>query len=300
MDDIYTPKTRKGHLSRPSTASQADGYSRVRGRTPLRQYPPVSYGADSTAEESGGAGPSKSTGSGGVNKLWSNVRRSMSSGGAGKKSRAGVAAAGMYSTPVESLPPMTTPHSYHDSPATSPTIEQIAMGLHISRTPHLGSSSKAYHPRSRQSDTPEGPRGPPAPSRATRPSHARRGSAPPIILPPPPARSSLKKQPPASTPSLTSNTLTPSDSNASLSTLTSTTPSTPRSNRSASTSTRSLNMSFSKLQFGMRLLLPRKNSAPTPTTLSDDDSASSETTPRKVVRFSVVSGESTGKSTGGP
>ncbi|EKM50695.1 uncharacterized protein PHACADRAFT_166379 [Phanerochaete carnosa HHB-10118-sp] len=192
----------------------------------------------------------------------------------------------MHSTPEESLPPApSSPYPYHKSSVTSPTIEQIAMGLHISRTPHLVSSPRTCHARSRHSDTPETPRCVSTPPRPSRPLHFRRGSAPAISLPPPPARSSLKK------PASISNPLTPSDSNASLSTLTSTAPSTPHSNRSASTST-SRSVFSSKLHLGMRLLLPgRKSSASSTATTSDDGSASSELTPRKVVRFSAVSGE---------
>ncbi|GJE93883.1 hypothetical protein PsYK624_100480 [Phanerochaete sordida] len=283
---------RKPPFRLPS-ASHIENPSRVRGRTQLRQQQPASYAAVGTpfsAANSNEPGPSSSgpSSSGGVNKIWSNVRRSIShGGGAVKKGMNGIAATGMRSTPEESLPPPSSPsYSHHDSQATSPTIEQIAMGLHISRTPHLGSSPRTYHARSRYSDSPETPRGVSTPSRPSRPLHVRRGSAPAISLPPPPARSSLKK------PVSLSNPLTPSDSNVSLSTLTSTAPSTPRSNRSASTST-SRSVFSSKLHLGMRLLLPsRKNSSSSAVTLSDDDSASSELTPRKVVRFSVVSGES--------
>ncbi|KAI0339672.1 hypothetical protein BDW22DRAFT_578942 [Trametopsis cervina] len=193
----------------------------------------------------------------------------------------------MYSTPEESLRPSRSPV---DTLPRSPTIEQIAMGLHISRTPHLG-ASKAYSPRSRHRDPPEALS--PHPRNPTRPTHRRGDSAPPTIvqLPPPPQRSAMRK--PESTggslPSL-SVPLTPSDSHTSLSTLTSThAPSTPRSSRSGSVRAATF---ASRLQFSMsRLLLPmRKNSAASlmSASTSTSDASSAELAPRKTVRFSAV------------
>lgn len=207
----------------------------------------------------------------------------------------------MYSTPEESLAPSSSRFDFFDRPVTSPTIEQIAMGLHISRTPHFG-SSKAFNSTARYRDTPDAPpRSVSSPLLPSRPSHRRRGSAPPSViqLPPAPARPSLKKPILPFEPTRSSSApLTPTDSFASLSTLTSTGgPATPRSNRSDSTrSTRSGSFA-SKLQYSMsRLLLPmRRNSSTSVTTMSNnssEDSASAELTPRKVVRFSAITGTS--------
>ncbi|KAG6898325.1 hypothetical protein C0992_011917 [Termitomyces sp. T32_za158] len=70
---------------------------------------------------------------------------------------------GMISTPAERSLPTST--RYRDSAASRPTIEQIAMGLHTSRTPHLRPLNAGL---------------PPVPQ-------SRR------VLPPPPARPSLKQ-----------------------------------------------------------------------------------------------------------
>src|SRR5262249_23393907 len=63
---------------------------------------------------------------------------------------------------------------FPDVASTPPTIEQIAMGLHISRTPHLRQVNKR----------------PPPPPLGSDGSH---DSLPPRVHAPPPARSSLKK-----------------------------------------------------------------------------------------------------------
>ncbi|KAF7795017.1 hypothetical protein EIP86_006161 [Pleurotus ostreatoroseus] len=203
---------------------------------------------------------------------------------------------GMQSTPEESLTP-TDLHAragpytygfygYDNARATSPTIEQIAMGLHISRTPHLG-PAKGYgqsHSRSRRRDTPDGARSVSPPPTRARPSHHRRDSAPVPLLPPP---SSLKPASKPSTPPAAPPT--PSDSNVSLSTITtSTTPSTPQSTASGHSSMAHFS---TRLHQRMSKLLPGKRntlSSITSTVSSDDDSATSELTPRKVVRFSVL------------
>ncbi|KAM5536588.1 hypothetical protein V8D89_009683 [Ganoderma adspersum] len=207
---------------------------------------------------------------------------------------------GMYSTPAESSPPTPSAFSFHDRPDTRPTIEQIAMGLHISRTPHLLSprqSSQAphtHHLSRRSVDVSPGrsPLRPDLPSRRTSLPASASGFT---ILPPPPARSSLKKT--ARPPTAESATLAPSASDASLSTLTSNGPSTPRSVRSAPAT------SFpGKLRLEMLRLLPsrkgslsgssssRSDSPGVMTASSDADSLSSGvglTPRRKAVRFST-------------
>ncbi len=206
----------------------------------------------------------------------------------------------MYSTPAESSPPMSSAFSFHDRPDTRPTIEQIAMGLHISRTPHLlpprpPSQTPLPHPLSRRSVhvSPGGvPARPILPSQRTSLPASASGFT---ILPLPPARSSLKKT--TRPPTAESATLAPSASDASLSTLTSNGPSTPRSIRSAPAT------SFpGKLRLEMLRLLPsrmgslsgssstRSDSPGVMTPSSDADSLSSGggiTPRRKAVRFST-------------
>ncbi|KAJ7245151.1 hypothetical protein B0H12DRAFT_1325385 [Mycena haematopus] len=97
--------------------------------------------------------------------------------------------------------PYAPPRFRYDTAAARPTVEQIAMGLHLSRTPHLRGTPKY-----------------PAPASHPQPSHK------PVPLPPPPARSSLKKTPPpvlvpvhASTSSTTDVTSTQSSDRSSTS-----------------------------------------------------------------------------------
>lgn len=207
---------------------------------------------------------------------------------------------GMYSTPAESSPPTPSGYSFHDRPDTRPTIEQIAMGLHISRTPHIlsprspsSSHSHSHHHHSRRSV--DSPRTRTHDQLLTRPTpHTRRSSTSAIVLPPPPPRSSLKKS--THPPTAESATLAPSASDASLSTLTTQTsngPSTPRSTQSAPAT------SFpGKLRLEMLRLLPsrkgsfsagssRSDSPRLMTPSSDAGSLSGGLTPRKSVRFSA-------------
>ncbi|EIW58543.1 uncharacterized protein TRAVEDRAFT_58751 [Trametes versicolor FP-101664 SS1] len=202
-----------------------------------------------------------------------------------------------YSTPAESCAPTPSPYNFHDRPDTRPTIEQIAMGLHISRTPHAlpHRSAQAFHPPSSRSG--DSPRASSHSHLLTRPNaHTRRASMSAVVLPPPPARSSLKKSSTAST--AESSLLATSASDASISTmttLTSNAPSTPRSVQSASAT------SFpGKLRMEMLRLLPsrkgtlassvRSDSPSVMTQNSDNDSVTSELTPRKMVRFSTGPG----------
>ncbi|KAI0675849.1 hypothetical protein C8Q78DRAFT_1006824 [Trametes maxima] len=200
----------------------------------------------------------------------------------------------MYSTPAESSPPAPSPYSFHDRPDTRPTIEQIAMGLHISRTPHAlpHRSAQGFQPQGRR--VAESPRSSSHSHLLTRPTiHTRRASMSAVVLPPPPVRSSLKK---SSRPATAEDSLLASSaSDASISTmttLTSNTPSTPRSARSAPAS------SFpGKLRMEMLRLLPtrkgsltssvRSDSPSVVSPSSDNDSVTSELTPRKMVRFST-------------
>ncbi|KAI0730632.1 hypothetical protein C8Q76DRAFT_715639 [Earliella scabrosa] len=228
-----------------------------------------------------------------------NTMRKLSYSGTPKKRERGVVEGGMYSTAAESNPPTPSAYSFHDRPDTRPTIEQIAMGLHISRTPHLlpprSSSSPHLHNHPHHSHNRRSVDSPRSHSQLlTRPTHhTRRASTSAVILPPPPPRSSLKKT--TRPPTAESATLAPSASDASLSTLTTQTssgPATPRSAHSAPAT------SFpGKLRLEMLRLLPsrkgsfsagstRSDSPGVMTPSSDADSLSGGLTPRKSVRFS--------------
>src|ERR1700683_3187694 len=115
----------------------------------------------------------------------------------------------MYSTPEERQPAPPSRSRYADGlatrPSQPPTHQQIAMGLHLSRTPHLRPVGNLQYRHS-------------APSsqilRSTNNRHHSRSSSmnrddhaiPPVpLLAPPPSRSSLKK----SSPSPSSPTTTP-------------------------------------------------------------------------------------------
>ncbi|KAJ7281775.1 hypothetical protein C8J57DRAFT_1298525 [Mycena rebaudengoi] len=127
-------------------------------------------------------------------KIITSVRRSFS---AGRKRDPETPIMPMYSTAAERNP--YAPSAFRYPAASRPTVEQIAMGLHLSRTPHLRGA----------------------------PQNPQRTAIP---LPPPPARSSLKK------PSPSPRTAPPSTS--STTDVTSTAPSTPRSSDRSSTSLR--------------------------------------------------------------
>ncbi|CAK5281403.1 unnamed protein product [Mycena citricolor] len=90
----------------------------------------------------------------------------------------------------------------YDTPATRPTVEQIAMGLHLSRTPHLHASTRY-------------------PALASHPQPTLK----PVPLPPP-DRSSMKKSNSGGVQRLTSSVSSATD-------VTSTTPSTPHSSKSS-------------------------------------------------------------------
>lgn len=155
--------------------------------------------------------------------------------------------AGMYSTPEELSPPMSSRYQTSSPP---PTIEQIAMGLHISRTPHLRPVTSRV-----------------SPSGSDHHVHAN-GShrSMPVVLPPPPARSSLKKS------STDSSSAMPCLSTASSTTVASTTPSTPHSTGS-----------LASLKTRMSRLLPgSRSSAPSP-----PESITEVSPPKKAVRFST-------------
>ncbi|KAJ7760429.1 hypothetical protein B0H16DRAFT_1532281 [Mycena metata] len=168
------------------------------------------------------------------------------------------AAGPMYSTQAERNP-YTPARFRYDPPTARPTVEQIAMGLHLSRTPHLRGAPKY-----------------PAPASHPQPSHK------PIPLPPPPARSSLKKPgippPPA---------FVHGGSTSSTTDVTSTTPSTPHSSDRSSASLRTRMARF----LPVRGLHPASASTPSSSAVSSPRTSTSELAahpPRgkKAVRFS--------------
>ncbi|KAH9832535.1 uncharacterized protein C8Q71DRAFT_910049 [Rhodofomes roseus] len=275
MSDVLSPPSRRRHGRSSSTAvidirsiQRSQSYPRPSSSGGLPIYPP-----ELTAE-SPGASSSRMAAS----RIVSTMRRPFS---ARQKRDQSPMDSGMYSTPEESRAPIPSPYSVRDAPR--PTIQQIAMGLHVSRTPHLRSpraTSPPGSPRGRSGSQPVSSYkrvGMNIPSRST-----------PIILPPPPPRSSLKK-PGSPTKSATAS-LTPSTSDLSLtgSTLTMSAPPTPsaRSHRAASVS-----IFPARLQMSMSRILrvpSRKESAASTPLRADDDSMSSVSSesPRKMVRFS--------------
>ncbi|KIJ20919.1 hypothetical protein PAXINDRAFT_95901 [Paxillus involutus ATCC 200175] len=200
---------------------------------------------------------------------------------------------GMYSTPEERHPrnPSRAPRSrYPDTSSHRPTIEQIAMGLHVSRTPHfrpigtpLQRHSVPSSPSRRNinavihaSDVPSHPYGP------RNASTSALQHAVPHSLPPPPSRSSMKR------PSTSTSTLGPpqqpflSSGAPSTSTVTSGGPATPDSSRPVL----SLKSRISKLIPGYRPSSPSSLGRPSSFT-SSGSGDTRPTTPRKAVRFST-------------
>ncbi|KAH7890781.1 hypothetical protein F5I97DRAFT_81123 [Phlebopus sp. FC_14] len=200
---------------------------------------------------------------------------------------------GMYSTPEErySHHPSRSPRTrYPENPSSRPTVEQIAMGLHISRTPHLRPISSPLQRYSAPS-TPSRRTMKPVPNTSSRShSHVPHGSSSSSAqhhtrhnLPPGPSRSSMKKTSPSS------STLGPPQqpfvlfgASPSTSTVNSGGPATPDSPRSIL----SLKLRMSKLIPGYR---PSSSTSST-RAISFTSSASDDTrpvTPRKAVRFST-------------
>ncbi|RDB15782.1 hypothetical protein Hypma_003703 [Hypsizygus marmoreus] len=182
---------------------------------------------------------------------------------------------GMISTPAEST--ITPPsRNLHDPSTSRPTIEQIAMGLHTSRTPHLRPLSLSPNPYSQRSASASQPS-----LHKSYDSPSRRSNSP-FVLPPPPTRSSLKQR---STSAVTSTTLPTRNhagnfpASASSTTVTSNNPPTPQS------STRSISIKFRMSRF-----LPKsRNSSAPPSMVSTAVSSprgSAEFQTKKAVRFS--------------
>ncbi|EFI27351.1 hypothetical protein CC1G_14824 [Coprinopsis cinerea okayama7 len=183
---------------------------------------------------------------------------------------------GMYSTPEERMSPCQPQvtqfhaHSHIIAGPAPPTIEQIAMGLHISRTPHLRPLTSTRSPYSQRNHS--------------APARTRHGHSP--VLPPPPTRSSMKK--PTATVSSSSSqaklrTPVPPASSPTPTTSSSAAPSSSRSTHSG--------FSFSKFRMGRFLSGSRSSSAPSSSLISTPVSSPRQSTSdlealqRKAVRF---------------
>lgn len=165
-----------------------------------------------------------------ASRFLSTMRQSFSYAPVLKKRQVDISEIGMYSTPEEHAPRNPVTHSHSRSSATPPTIEQIAMGLHVSRTPHLGPISKQNYRRTSAPGSPS----------AFNPYQPSRRVASPCITPPPPSRSSMKKTSPFANTRTSTATTMPGLSVASMSstTVTSITPSTPSRRSSVSLKSR--------------------------------------------------------------
>ena len=182
----------------------------------------------------------------------------------------------MHST-FEETNAASPPQQFREAdPASSrPTIQQIAMGLHTSRTPHLRPLASSSYTFSQRPSVPHSPN-------SYEHHHHKTTTAVPLILPPPPTRSSMKKPSPSATSSSGSPAISLPFSNASATstTLTSLTPS--RSPRS-----------FAGLKSRMARFLPNARSTSLPTSLASSPLSSPRSSsfespqPKKAVRFTT-------------
>ncbi|KAF8202309.1 hypothetical protein BJ912DRAFT_1053516 [Pholiota molesta] len=183
-----------------------------------------------------------------------------------------------YSTIAESsssIPQQRQQFRDPDPSSSRPTIEQIAMGLHLSRTPHLRPLAPSPYAFSQRNSAPHS-----ANPYEAHPHHRTT----PITLPPPPTRSSLKK-PSATT--VTSSSSSPavsppfSSASGSTTTVTSMTPSSSHAPRS-----------FAAIKVRMARFLPHSRSgASAPPLMSSPPisprGSTSDLQPKKAVRFSA-------------
>ena len=191
---------------------------------------------------------------------------------------------GMISTPAESSPPIYTRDRDHDPSTSRPTIEQIAMGLHISRTPHFrplsAGSGSYYSQRSHSSGS----------LNLHHHHHLHhthpydKSSSRPFALPPPPLRSSMKQRGSSNpTPAIPSRTS--ASPPASVSSTTVTSHLSPSSHSSSSSSF---------LKFRVPRFFPRhRNASSAPSSVSSAGSSPHASAdllpPKKAVRFSSQS-----------
>ncbi|KAF8906234.1 hypothetical protein CPB84DRAFT_1960045 [Gymnopilus junonius] len=147
-------------------------------------------------------------------RLLHSVKRTLSPSSVTRKRYPEYSKSAMRSTNEESRPATPLqPFRDPDPASTRPTIEQIAMGLHISRTPHLRPLSSSSYPFSQRGSVPHS---------ADPYENHHHHRATPVVLPPPPSRPSLKKP---STSSSSSPVISPPFSSASSTTVTSMSPS---------------------------------------------------------------------------
>lgn len=210
-----------------------------------------------------------------ASRIMISVKRSLTPSSSKHRNQDKYSPTGMYSTPEERMSPQARRPAQFMTPderlvgSAPPTVEQIAMGLHVSRTPHLRPLGSSRHPYSRGT-----------------------GSSPHVALPPPPPRSSMKKPSQSGSPTKTSTTLLSEGGQgqlkgpfgASSSTVTSvaTSPSSGRSSKA---------FSFSKLRMGRFLPGSRSSSAPsssilsTPVSSPRNSSSDFDVVQKKAVRF---------------
>ncbi|KJA28023.1 hypothetical protein HYPSUDRAFT_62413 [Hypholoma sublateritium FD-334 SS-4] len=181
---------------------------------------------------------------------------------------------GMQSTVAESasaVPPQQQQFREVDPSPSRPTIEQIAMGLHISRTPHLRPLASSPYAFSQRNSAPH----------SANPYEHHHHRPTPITLPPPPTRSSMKKPSTTVTSSTSSPAVSPppfSSASGSTTTITSVAPSAAHVPRS-----------FAAIKYRMARFLPQSRSASAPPLVpppaSPRDSTSDSIQPKKAVRF---------------
>lgn len=203
---------------------------------------------------------------------------------------------GMYSTPEErhpcSLSRVTCPR-YTDASSERPTIEQIAMGLHVSRTPHLRSGNPVQRHSPLSSPSLRRLVNAPGSAHHVLPHHPHvfHDSSSPAqqrqrhSLPPPPRRSSMKKTATSSStidPPQKSPTLLSASPTTSTTTVTSGGPFTP-----GLWSVQSLKLRMSKYKLGHRTSSTVASNDRASTFTSSGSDATRPTTPRKSVRFST-------------
>ncbi|KAF9460528.1 hypothetical protein BDZ94DRAFT_1311416 [Collybia nuda] len=185
---------------------------------------------------------------------------------------------GMISTPAERAHLAPPRFRQQDASSSRPSIEQIAMGLHVSRTPHLRAQPYTYGQRNSAPGSQQ-------PHHHTSPyDRSQRRSGSPAIIPPTPTRSSLKKSATSNSNSSLNPTANPGLmlASASSSTVTSMKPAPNSSNRS-----------IAALKFRMARFLPGSRSASAPSSMltspvsSPRGSTSESQITKKAVRFST-------------
>ena len=160
-----------------------------------------------------------------------------------------------------------------DPASFRPTIQQIAMGLHTSRTPHLRPLTSSSYTFSQRQSAPHS-------SNLYEHHHHKTTS---LILPPPPTQSSMKKPSPPATSSSGSPAISPPFSTASATSTTLASSLTPSSHSPRS---------FAGLKSRMARFLPSTRTASLPSSLipsplSSPRSSSKSPTTKKAVRFTT-------------